>query len=53
MSRCVLSALDPRMVAAPVRALDRHGWHPAVTAEDGVSVSPPVPPAADREEVRR
>jgi putative nucleotidyltransferase with HDIG domain len=53
LERCAGAQFDPRMVTALARALDRHGWHPAVTAEDGVSVSPPVPPAADREEVRR
>ncbi|MGX4689911.1 hypothetical protein [Streptomyces sp. JNUCC 63] len=49
MSRSVLLVLDPRMVVARVRALDAYGRHPAVTAEDGTSVSPPVSPAAGRE----
>jgi putative nucleotidyltransferase with HDIG domain len=53
LERCAGAQFDPRMVTALARALDRHGWHPAVTAEDGAFVPPPVPPAADREEARR
>ncbi|MGV9350677.1 HD domain-containing phosphohydrolase [Streptomyces spiralis] len=41
LERCAGAQFDPRMVTALVRALDRHGWHPAVTAEDG---TPPPPP---------
>lgn len=53
LKRCAGAQFDPRMVAALVRALDRHGWHPAVTAEDGASVPPPVSPAPGCEEARR
>ncbi|MFE9170439.1 HD-GYP domain-containing protein [Streptomyces kebangsaanensis] len=53
LERCAGAQFDPRMVTALARALDRHGWHPAVTAEDGAPLPPPVPPAADREEARR
>jgi hypothetical protein len=31
------------MVAALVRALDRHGWHPAVTADTAPAVAPGMP----------
>ncbi|MET9143155.1 HD-GYP domain-containing protein [Streptomyces sp. NPDC004042] len=34
LERCAGTQFDPRMVAALVRALDRHGWHPAVTADE-------------------
>ncbi|MER6261349.1 HD-GYP domain-containing protein [Streptomyces sp. NPDC059688] len=34
LERCAGSHFDPRMVAALVRALRRHGWHPAVTADE-------------------
>lgn len=43
LERCA-SHFDPRMVTALVQALDRHGWQPAVTADE---TSPPpdqVPP---------
>ncbi|WP_432095032.1 HD-GYP domain-containing protein [Streptomyces sp. bgisy100] len=33
LRRCAGSHFDPRMVRALVRALDRHGWHPNVTAD--------------------
>lgn len=50
LERCAGSQFDPEMVAALVRALDRHGWHQEVTADDpGVRGNvPPVrsPPAA-------
>ncbi|MEV0525704.1 HD-GYP domain-containing protein [Streptomyces sp. NPDC050439] len=35
LSRCAGSQFDPVMVSALRRALDRHGWHPAVTADTG------------------
>ncbi|MGV9251500.1 HD-GYP domain-containing protein [Streptomyces sp. NPDC003697] len=44
LRRCAGAQFDPRMVAALVRALGRHGWHPAVTAEEGTpALRPPVP----------
>ncbi|MEV4437965.1 HD-GYP domain-containing protein [Streptomyces sp. NPDC049577] len=46
LHRCAGSHFDPRMVDALTRALDRHGWHPAVTAdttEPSVPVSRNVP----------
>ncbi|MFF4141050.1 HD-GYP domain-containing protein [Streptomyces sp. NPDC001698] len=43
LERCAGSQFDPRMVTALVRALDRYGWHPAVTAQDGTPVAPPAP----------
>ncbi|MCP9206293.1 HD-GYP domain-containing protein [Streptomyces sp. NEAU-Y11] len=33
LKRCAGSHFDPRMVRAFSRALDRHGWHAAVTAD--------------------
>lgn len=57
LKRCAGAQFDPRMVAALARALDRYGWHPAVTAEDGASAaapsSPPLSSASGREEARR
>ncbi|MFP3988034.1 HD-GYP domain-containing protein [Streptomyces sp. E11-3] len=48
LKRCAGQQFDPRMVRALVRALDRHGWHPAVTADEptgprdtGRNVPPP------------
>ncbi|MFE0644790.1 HD-GYP domain-containing protein [Streptomyces sp. NPDC058877] len=34
LQRCAGTHFDPRMVAALVRALDRHGWQPATTADE-------------------
>ncbi|WP_369376488.1 HD-GYP domain-containing protein [Streptomyces sp. cg36] len=34
LRRCAGRQFDPQMVGALVRALDRHGWHPAVTADE-------------------
>lgn len=45
LSRCAGSQFDPAMVLALRRALDRHGWHPAVTA-DVASVPSPRPGAS-------
>ncbi|MFJ2606045.1 HD-GYP domain-containing protein [Streptomyces sp. NPDC091279] len=46
LERCAGAQFDPDMVAALVRALARHGWHPAVTAEEqpppGTSSAVPV-----------
>ncbi|MFJ4769111.1 HD-GYP domain-containing protein [Streptomyces uncialis] len=33
LERCAGAHFDPRMVGALVRALDRDGWHPSVTAD--------------------
>ncbi|MEU9588598.1 HD-GYP domain-containing protein [Streptomyces sp. NPDC048219] len=33
LRRCAGSHFDPRMVLALVRALEHHGWHPAVTSD--------------------
>jgi putative nucleotidyltransferase with HDIG domain len=46
LERCAGAQFDPGMVRALVRALDRHGWHPAVTA----AVYPPAPPVSSRTE---
>ncbi|MFG2147741.1 HD-GYP domain-containing protein [Streptomyces sp. NPDC048696] len=34
LERCAGRQFDPRMVRALVRAVERHGWHPAVTADE-------------------
>ncbi|MFF1450573.1 HD-GYP domain-containing protein [Streptomyces sp. NPDC058274] len=34
LERCSGAQFDPQMVTALVRALGRHGWHPAVTADE-------------------
>ncbi|MFC5212426.1 HD-GYP domain-containing protein [Streptomyces coerulescens] len=34
LEKCAGSQFDPRMVTALVRAVDQHGWHPAVTADE-------------------
>lgn len=52
LERCAGSQFDPRMVTALVRALSRHGWHPAVTADEPV-VPRPRPAATGRPGVRR
>ncbi|MEV8317456.1 HD-GYP domain-containing protein [Streptomyces sp. NPDC059900] len=41
LSRCAGSQFDPAMVAALRRALDRHGWDPAVTSDTGEVVPGP------------
>ncbi|MCG8964311.1 HD-GYP domain-containing protein [Streptomyces sp. CL12-4] len=33
LQRCAGTHFDPRMVLALVRALEHHGWHPAVTSD--------------------
>jgi putative nucleotidyltransferase with HDIG domain len=58
LERCAGSQFDPRMVTALVRALARHGWHPAVTADvadvaDVAGVPRPRPTVAGRPGVRR
>ncbi|MDL5203717.1 HD-GYP domain-containing protein [Streptomyces sp. ALI-76-A] len=52
LRRCAGTQFDPAMVAALVRALGRHGWHPAVTADE-TRPPPPRPPVAGRPEARR
>ncbi|MET9349679.1 HD-GYP domain-containing protein [Streptomyces termitum] len=52
LERCAGSQFDPRVVRALVRALDRHGWRTAVTADgpDGLLPAPRDPlPAQPRE----
>ncbi|WCH94176.1 HD-GYP domain-containing protein [Streptomyces moderatus] len=34
LEKCAGSQFDPRMVGALARAVDQHGWHPAVTADE-------------------
>ncbi|MFI1365527.1 HD-GYP domain-containing protein [Streptomyces griseochromogenes] len=46
LERCAGTQFDPRMVSALVRALDRHGWHPAVTADETPRGLPPQQPVA-------
>ncbi|WP_217239452.1 HD-GYP domain-containing protein [Streptomyces sp. AC555_RSS877] len=45
LERCAGTHFDPQMVTALVRALSRHGWHPAVTADEAHTPRPrpPVP----------
>ncbi|WP_128379530.1 HD-GYP domain-containing protein [Streptomyces cavernae] len=42
LERCAGAQFDPRMVNALIRALDHHGWHPAVTADtpEGAGAGP-------------
>ncbi|MFF8597431.1 HD-GYP domain-containing protein [Streptomyces sp. NPDC015232] len=48
LERCAGTHFDPRMVAALVRALDRHGWQTGVTADEPAVPTPRGPaPAAD------
>ncbi|MGY6022944.1 HD-GYP domain-containing protein [Streptomyces spinosirectus] len=53
LQRCAGSQFDPRMVTALVRALCRHGWHPAVTAQEQPHVPAPAAPVADRPRAHR
>ncbi|WP_159669386.1 HD-GYP domain-containing protein [Streptomyces mexicanus] len=46
LRRCAGAQFAPRMVTALVRALARHGWHPAVTADDDRTPAPAAPPEA-------
>ncbi|MER6344116.1 HD-GYP domain-containing protein [Streptomyces sp. NPDC001595] len=43
LERCAGTHFDPRMVRALARALGRHGWHPAVTADEVPAPRPPAP----------
>lgn len=51
LERCAGAQFDPRMVGALVRALGRHGWRPAVTA-DGTPSALATVIAGRREETR-
>ncbi|MGW2704336.1 HD-GYP domain-containing protein [Streptomyces sp. NPDC001340] len=46
LERCAGTQFDPRMVTALARALDRHGWHPAVTADETAQRIPDRQPVA-------
>ncbi|MEU6097420.1 HD-GYP domain-containing protein [Streptomyces sp. NPDC047079] len=48
LQRCAGAQFDPAMVRALIRALDRHGWHPVVTADEErpKAVPPPALPVA-------
>ncbi|GHG96564.1 HD-GYP domain-containing protein [Streptomyces lanatus] len=46
LEKCAGSHFDPRMVTALAGALDQHGWHPAVTADE--PAPPTAGPSADR-----
>ncbi|MFD3619788.1 HD domain-containing phosphohydrolase [Streptomyces sp. NPDC058676] len=52
LERCAGTQFDPLMVTALVRALSRHGWHPAVTADEAHPPRP-RPPVPGRPGVRR
>ncbi|WP_073754185.1 HD-GYP domain-containing protein [Streptomyces sp. CB03234] len=43
LERCAGRQFDPRMVRALVRALDRHGWRTAVTADETVPAGGAAP----------
>ncbi|NUP22832.1 MAG: HD-GYP domain-containing protein [Streptomyces sp.] len=45
LERCAGAQFDPRMVTALARAVGRHGWHPAVTADE-TCTPVPRPPVA-------
>ncbi|MET9254340.1 HD-GYP domain-containing protein [Streptomyces sp. NPDC003717] len=52
LRRCAGAQFDARMVGALCRALDRHGWHPAVTADvPAERAVPSWPPVAAGSEV--
>ncbi|MEU6079480.1 HD-GYP domain-containing protein [Streptomyces sp. NPDC047108] len=40
LRRCAGAQFDPRMVRALARAIDTHGWHPAVTADQTTAMDP-------------
>ncbi|MFF6997213.1 HD-GYP domain-containing protein [Streptomyces sp. NPDC008313] len=50
LERCAGAQFDPLMVTALVRALGRHGWHPAVTADDSGGNAAPSRPLPVRAE---
>ncbi|MGW6390760.1 HD-GYP domain-containing protein [Streptomyces sp. NPDC055103] len=43
LERCAGGQFDPRMVAALVRALDRHGWQTDATADETPPLPAPLP----------
>ncbi|MFJ2214808.1 HD-GYP domain-containing protein [Streptomyces sp. NPDC101062] len=45
LERCAGTQFDPAMVRALVRALDRHGWRTAVTADEGTAPTASPAPA--------
>ncbi|MFI5674993.1 HD-GYP domain-containing protein [Streptomyces cellulosae] len=51
LQRCAGTQFDPLMVEAFVRAVARHGWHPAVTADEA-HPPPPRPEASSQPEAR-
>jgi len=56
LERCAGAQFDPAMVRALVRALGRHGWRPAVTADEVRAAVPPpaaVPTAGEPAGQRR
>ncbi|MFF4491968.1 HD-GYP domain-containing protein [Streptomyces sp. NPDC001544] len=53
LQRCAGTQFDPRMVTALVRALGRHGWHPAVTADEPECATAPPGPVDGRTGARR
>jgi putative nucleotidyltransferase with HDIG domain len=48
LRRCEGKQFDSRMVRALVRALDRHGWHPAVTSDTYGGAAAPGAPGGRR-----
>ncbi|MFI1439557.1 HD-GYP domain-containing protein [Streptomyces fructofermentans] len=48
LERCAGRQFDPRMVTALARALGRHGWHPAVTADEARPGVPAQTPGGSR-----
>ncbi|MER5908997.1 HD-GYP domain-containing protein [Streptomyces sp. NPDC001982] len=48
LERCAGAQFDPRMVGALVNALKRHGWRPAVTADETDHAARPVGPVPSR-----
>jgi putative nucleotidyltransferase with HDIG domain len=53
LRRCAGAQLDPRMVEALTRVIERDGWHPAVTADEPPAALPRQTSAPGRPEVRR
>ncbi|MET8631291.1 HD-GYP domain-containing protein [Streptomyces sp. NPDC004680] len=54
LQRCAGAQFDPAMVRALVHALDRHGWHPVVTADEQHGTVPaPAPPVPGEPAVHR
>jgi HD-GYP domain-containing protein (c-di-GMP phosphodiesterase class II) len=48
LERCAGAQFDPRMVGALGNALKRHGWRPAVTADETDHAARPVGPVPSR-----